>query len=63
MSSYSHLRSAPVVVDAGLRKEWEPPARRAGLVGLHAPCLDASSMAARLSDDERDQQFVVVVAV
>ena len=28
---YSHLRSAPVVVDACLRTEWEPPTLRAAL--------------------------------
>ena len=28
---YGHLRSAPVVVDASLRTEWEPPALRAAL--------------------------------
>ena len=34
---YGHLRSAPVVVDVGVRTEWEPPTLRAALVGLHAP--------------------------
>ena len=28
---YGHLRSAPVVVDACLRTEWEPPTLRAAL--------------------------------
>ena len=28
---YGHLRSAPVVVDAGVRTEWEPPTLRAAM--------------------------------
>ena len=28
---YGHLRSAPVVVDVGVRTEWEPPTLRAAL--------------------------------
>ena len=28
---YGHLRSAPVVVDVGVRKEWEPPTLLAAL--------------------------------
>ena len=35
---YGHLRSAPVVVDVGLRTEWNHPTPRI-LVGLHAPVL------------------------
>ena len=31
VSRYGHLRSAPVVVDVGLRTEWEPPTLRAAL--------------------------------
>ena len=45
---YGHLRSAPVVVDACLRTEREPPTLRAA---LYAPCLGASSMASCLSSD------------
>ena len=29
VSRYGHLRSAPVVVDVGVRTEWEPPTLRA----------------------------------
>ena len=46
-----HLRSAPVVVDACLRTEREPPTLRAVLVCLHAPLLGASLIALCLSDD------------
>ena len=35
---YGHLRSAPVVVDVGLRAEWSHPAPCI-LVALHAPVL------------------------
>ena len=31
VSRYGHLRSAPVVVDVGVRTEWEPPTLRAAL--------------------------------
>ena len=31
VSRYGHLRSAPVVVDGGIRTEWEPPTLRAAL--------------------------------
>ena len=31
VSRYGHFRSAPVVVDVGLRTEWEPPTLRAAL--------------------------------
>ena len=34
---YGHLQSALVVVDAGLRTEWETPTLRASLCELHAP--------------------------
>ena len=44
-TTVSRYRSAPVVVDAGSRKEWEPPTLLAALCELHAPDLGASSMA------------------
>ena len=56
---YGHLRSAPVVVDVGLRTEWNHPTPRI-LVGLHA--------LRRLLDglppfrDESDRHFPVVTA-
>ena len=48
---HGHLRSAPVVVDACSRTEWETPTLRAVLVCLHAPCLGASWKASFLSSD------------
>ena len=39
VSRYGHLRSAPVVVDVGVRTEWEPPTLRAALCCLHVPSL------------------------
>ena len=34
---YDHLRSAPVVVDVGVRTEWEPPTLRAASPRASAP--------------------------
>ena len=59
---YGHLRSAPVVVDVGLRTEWEPPTLRAalwlstrfGASSMDTPDVGASSMASFLSSDLRD---------
>ena len=39
VSRYGHLRSAPVVVNVGVRTEWEPPTLRAALCCLHVPSL------------------------
>ena len=50
---YGHLRSAPVVVDVGVRTEWEPPTLRAALWLSTRPDMGASSMAYCLSDDAR----------
>ena len=47
VSRYGHLRSAPVVVDACVRTEWEPPTLRAALsVSTRPPrrLLDASCL-------------------
>ena len=40
---YGHLRSAPVVVDVGVRTEWEPPM-------LAQPCGSPRALAGRLLD-------------
>ena len=53
VSRYGHLRSAPVVGDAGFRTEWEPHTLRASLLDSTRQCwrlLEASF----LSSDERD---------
>ena len=46
---YGHLRSAPVVVDVGVRTEWEPPTLRAAL--CLSTSFGSSSMACCLSND------------
>ena len=48
---YGHLRSAPVVVAACVRTEWEPPTPRAALWFSTRPDMGASSMAYCLSND------------
>ena len=48
---YGHLRSAPVVVDACVRTEWEPPTLRATL--RLSTSFGSSSMACCLSYDVR----------
>ena len=59
---YGHLRSTPVVVDGGLRTEWEPPTLRAALWVSTRPTW-------RLLDgllplhNESGRQCAVVVAV
>ena len=56
---YGHLRSAPVVVDACLRTEWEPPTLRAAL--SVSTRFGASSMAFCLSvDAHKGLHFVAV---
>ena len=55
---YGHLRSAPVVVDAGLRTGWEPPTLCASLSGS---CFSGSSMGYRLSDDAHTRLQIVAV--
>ena len=60
VSRYGHLRSAPVVVDACLRTEWEPPTLRAALCELHV--LRRLLYGLPPNRDEGDRHFPVVTA-
>ena len=58
---YGHLRSAPVVVDAAYTHGVGTAYTPCSVVGLHAPCLGASSMASSLSDDAQTRLLIVAV--
>ena len=65
VSRYGNLRSAPVVVDAGLRTEWGPPTLRAPLWdstrfldGFSASPRPANASGGRHGPGHRDVFFV-----
>ena len=60
---YGHLRSAPVVVDVGLGKEWEPPTLRAALWLSTRPSRRLLNGFLPLQQRRRDRRSVVVVAI
>ena len=58
-TDYGHLRSASVVVDDGVRTEWEPPTLRAALChstrfsdSLMASCLSPTSKSRRQNQED-----------